>query len=148
MATAFESKQLFKFLGANVKTYIFAAMDRLENRAVIEFCRDPWETPTKACKMITVARSKTSVSHTLVFKWYKRFQQCGDLIQKRSVRGRKSIVTENTLTSICVALNGERRLTVRALSERFDMSIGAVYKVLTKQLNMTKVHNGDYFEKK
>ena len=27
------------------------------------------------------------------------------------------------------------------------MSIGAVYKVLTKQLNMSKVHNGDYFEK-
>ena len=42
----------------------------------------------------------------------------------------------------------ERRLTLRALSESFDMSIGPVYKVLTKQLNMTKVHNNDYFEKK
>ena len=49
---------------------------------------------------------------------------------------------------MCDALDEERRLTVRALSERFDMSIGAVYKVLTKQLNMPKVHNGDTFEKK
>ena len=45
-------------------------------------------------------------------------------------------------------LDGERRLTVRALSERFDMSIRAVYKVLTKQFNMPKLHNDGYFEKK
>ena len=47
------------------------------------------------------------------------------------------------LTSICDALDEERRLT-----ERFDMSIGAALKVLTKQFNMSKVHNGDYFRKK
>ena len=39
-------------------------------------------------------------------------------------------------------------MTLSALSERFDMSIGAVYKVLTKQFNMSKVHNDDTFEKK
>ena len=55
---------------------------------------------------------------------------------------------EKTSTSICDTLDGERQLTVHGLSERFDMSIGAVYKVLTKQLNMSKVHNDDYFEKK
>ena len=70
------------------------------------------------------------------------------MIQERSGLGRKSSVTEKTLTLICDALDEERRLTVRALSERFDMSIEAVYKVLTKQLNMSKVHNGDTFEKK
>ena len=70
------------------------------------------------------------------------------MIQERSGRGRKASVTEKMLTSICDALDEERRLTVRALSERFDMKIGAVYKVLTKQLNMSKVHNGDNFEKK
>ena len=48
------------------------------------------------------------------------------MIQERSGLGRKSSVTE----------------------KRFDVSIEAVYKVLTKQLNMSKVHNGDSFEKK
>ena len=109
-------------------------MDRLENRAIIKFCRDPGETPTEDYKMITVAPSKTSVSQTLIFKWYKRFQ--------------KSSVRKKTLTSICNALSGEGQLIVHALSERFDLSIGAVYKVLTKQLNMSKIHYGDYFEKK
>ena len=70
------------------------------------------------------------------------------MIQERTGRGRKSSVMEKTLTSICDALDEERRLTVHAMSERFDMSIGAVYKVLTKQLNMSKVHNVDTFEKK
>ena len=55
---------------------------------------------------------------------------------------------ESSVTLICDALDEERRLTVLALSERFDMSKGAVYKVLTKQLNMPKVHNVDTFEKK
>ena len=123
-------------------------MDRLENRTVIKFCRDPGETPTEAYKMITEARGKTSISRTLVFQWYKRFHEGEDLIQERSGRGRKSSVTEKTLISFCDALDEERRLTVRALSERFDKSIGAVYKVLTKQLNMSKVYNGDNFEKK
>ena len=68
------------------------------------------------------------------------FQERGDLIQAQSGRGRKSSFTEKTLTSICDTLDVERRLTVRALSDRFDTSIGAVYKVLTKQLNMSKVH--------
>ena len=70
------------------------------------------------------------------------------MIQEQSGRGRKSCVTEKTLTSICDALDEERRLTVCALSERFNTSIGAVYKVFTKQFNMSKVHNGDTFEKK
>ena len=52
LTTAFGNKQLFKFLGANV---FFAAIDRLENRAVNKFCRDLGETPTEAYKMITVA---------------------------------------------------------------------------------------------
>ena len=95
-------------------------MDRLENRAVIKFCRDPGETPIEVYKMITVARSKTSVSQKLIFKWYKRFQECGDLIQERSGRGQKSSVRKKTLTSICDALGGEGRSIVHALSERFD----------------------------
>ena len=67
---------------------------------------------------------------------------------RASGRGRKSSVTEKTLTSILDSLDVEGRLAVHALSKRCNMSIGAVYKVLTKQLNMSKVHNGDYFEKK
>ena len=50
------------------------------------------------------------------------------------------------LTSNRGALDG--RLTVRALSERFDMSAGAVYKIVDKSVKMSKVHNDDYFEKK
>ena len=57
----------------------------------------------------------------------------------RTVGSRAEIkCPEKTLTSICDALDEERRLTVRALSERFDMSKGAVCKGLTKQLKHVK----------
>ena len=58
--------------------------------------------------MITVERSKTSVSQTLVFKWYKRFQEHGDSIQELSGRVLKSSVTKKTVATICDALNGDR----------------------------------------
>ena len=45
------------------------------------------------------------------------------------------------LTSIRDSLDVEGRLAVHTLSEMCDMSIGAVYKVMTKQLNMSKVPN-------
>ena len=64
---------------------------------------------------------------------------------RASGRGQKSSVTEKTLTLILNSHDVEGRLAVRVLSERCDMSIGAVYKVLTKQLNMARVHNGDFF---
>ena len=89
--------------------------------------------------MIKETPRKTSVSCALVFKWYKRFEECGDSIQERVGRGRKPKVTERTLTLICDALEGDRRLTVRSLSEMFDLSYGTVYAVLTKQLQMSKV---------
>ena len=67
---------------------------------------------------------------------------------RASGRGQKSSVTEKTLTLILNSHDVEGRLAVRVLSERCDMSIGAVYKVLTKKLNMARVHNGDFFDKK
>ena len=70
------------------------------------------------------------------------------MIQERSGRGQKSSVREKTLRLISDALGGEGQLAVRVLSERFDMSIGAVYKVLINQINMSKMHYGDNVERK
>ena len=67
------------------------------------------------------------------------FEECGDSIQERMGRGQKPKVTERTLTLIRDALEGDRRLTVRPLSEMFDLSSGIVYAVLTNQLQKSKV---------
>ena len=94
----------------------------------------------KPYTMITGASRKTSVSRALVF-----ISKVWIFDLRASGRGRKSSITEKTLTLILNSHDVEGRLAVSALSERCDMSIGAVYKVLTKQLNMARVHNGDFF---
>ena len=79
-------------------------MDRLEDPAVIKFCRDPGETPTEGYKMITIRQTMTSISRTLVFQWYKMFRPEWSVSQERSGRWRKSSVTEKTLTSFVTPL--------------------------------------------
>ena len=72
--------------------------------------------------MIKETPRKTSVSLALVFKWYKRFEECGDSIQERVGRGRKPKVTDRTLTLIRDALEGDKLLPVLARSEMFDLN--------------------------
>ena len=43
------------------------------------------------------------------------------------------------VTSIREALAADRRLTIRNLTERFDMGYGTVHRVLTEDLQMPKV---------
>ena len=74
-------------------------MDRIENRAVIKFCRDLGKTPTEAYKMIKDTPRKTSISRALIFKWYKRFEESGDSIIELPGRGRKTKITAKTLAS-------------------------------------------------
>ena len=44
-----------------------------------------------------------------------------------------------TVTSIREALDADRRLTIRELVERFDMGYDTIYRVLTEDLQMSKV---------
>lgn len=116
-----------------------SSLDRMENRAVIKFCRDLGKTPTDAYHLIQKTPKKTSISRALVFKWYKRFEEGERSLKESESRGRKPKVSEATLTSLRDALNNDRRLTVRTLSEMFDVSVGTIHNILTQQLKMSKV---------
>ena len=48
-------------------------------------------------------------------------------------------VNETHLTSIKEALEFDRRVTVRELSETADLSVGTVHNILSKELKMRKV---------
>ena len=57
----------------------------------------------------------------------------------RDGRGRKPKLTQTTLMSMRDVLDRDRRLTVRTLSDMFDLSVWSVYNILTKQLKMSQV---------
>jgi transposase len=122
-----------------------ASLERLEIRAIIKFCQEEGETPSKTYKRILDIKGKASVSRTLVFDWHKRFREGMTEISDKEGRGRKTKITGTLVTSIAATLEKDRRLTVRALSSMFGISYGTVQSILTKDLKMRKVSTLVYF---
>ena len=114
-------------------------LQKLETRAVIKFCKDLGKTPTETYNMLQKSRGEECVSCALVFKWHKCFSEGRESLQEDSRPGQKSIVDAVQLTSVKEALDADRRLTVRELSELAEASVGTVYNILTKNLKMRKV---------
>jgi len=85
------------------------------------------------------------VSRSLVFSWHKRFKDGEESIEDREREGRKRKITATLVASIEQALQEDRRLTVRTLSDMFDISIGTIYTILREDLHMTKVFLSSLF---
>ena len=81
---------------------------------------------------------RSTVSRSLVFKWFKRFKDGRASLQEEG-RGRKLKINQRLVTSVHDALKEDRRLTVRDLAEKFDMSVGTVHTILVEKLKMSKV---------
>ena len=79
------------------------------------------------------------MSRALVFKWHRRFADGQDSLEEQKGRGRKKQYGATKVTSIRAALDADRRLTIRELVERFDMGYGTIHRVLTEDLQMSKV---------
>ena len=103
--------------------------DRLEIRSIIKFCQKLGDTPTATYEKIQVTKGKDSVSRALVFSWHKRFKDGEESIEDREREGRKRKITATLVASIEQALQEDRRLTVRTLSDMFDISIGTIYTI-------------------
>ncbi|XP_052806297.1 protein GVQW3-like [Mya arenaria] len=117
-----------------------ASSDRIEARAVIKFCSELWKTPTQTYKMIQTTSVKNSVSRSLVFEWHRRFRDGRESLEDDEGRGRKKKYGATLVTSIADALAKDRRLKVRTLSEMFDVGYGTIHRILTEDLQMSKVH--------
>jgi len=116
-----------------------ASTDRTEVRSIIKFCQELGHTPTQTYKMLGSTLHRPNVSRALVFKWHRRFRDGRESLHDDEGRGRKREMSTTLATSVSRALTEDRRLTVRALSERFGVSYGTIYTILTEELKMSKV---------
>ena len=115
-----------------------ASTERTEVRAVIKFCRDIGKTPTQTYKLMKSTPGRSTVSRSLVFKWFKRFEDGRTSLQEEG-SGRKPKTNQCLVTSVHNTLKEDRRLTVRDLAEKFDMSVGTGHTILVEKLKMSKV---------
>lgn len=117
-----------------------ASSDVTEMRAVIKFCANLGKTPTQTMNLLHQANGeKPTVCRSIVFKWHKLFRDGRESINDDAGRGRKKIVNAALVASVKERLDGDRRLTVRDLSEAVGVSVGTVHSILTDNLGMNKV---------
>ncbi|XP_052778899.1 protein GVQW3-like [Mya arenaria] len=117
-----------------------ASSDRIEAQAVIKFCSELGKTPTQTYKMIqTTSVKNTGVSRSLVFEWHRRFCDGRESLKDDVGRGRKRKYGVTLVTSIDDALAKDRGLKVRTLSEMFGVGYGTIHRILTEDLQMSKV---------
>ncbi|XP_052777722.1 protein GVQW3-like [Mya arenaria] len=117
-----------------------ASSDRIEARAVIKLCSELGKTPTQTYNMIQTTSVKNSVSRSLVFEWHRRFRDGRESLKDDEGRERKKKYGATLVTSIADALVKDRRLKARTLSEMFDVGYGTIHRILTEDIQMSKVH--------
>ena len=113
--------------------------EKLEIRAAIKFCQQLGDTPSVTYQKIKAAKGDHSASRALVFAWHKRFRDGEERIINKERESAQKKITTSLITSVEKSILEERRLTVRALAEIHDVSVGTVHKILTTELHMRKV---------
>ena len=99
--------------------------EQLEMKANIKFCSDLGKTPTKILKSLQKTRGNNmSVSRAIVLKWHRRLKDGRQNVENDEQQGREAVIYASSATSIETALEGDRRLIIRELSEVTDVSCG------------------------
>lgn len=77
-------------------------------------------------------------SQQLVFKWNRRFKEEVHSIEDKPREGRPS-VRQNLVNDVKTLVNGDQRVTAREVADKLGASYGTVERILTQDLNMSKV---------
>ena len=114
--------------------------NKVEQRAVIKFCVDIGKTPTETHKFIKRSVTHSNVSHSLVFKWHKRFSDGRGSLMDDKREGRPSFKTSDVVKNeVCDVIDGDRRLTVREVADKCVISKTTVHEILVQELHMNRI---------
>jgi hypothetical protein len=131
MMAAESSFQTLKMKPSSSEKTTFS--NKVEQRAVIQFCVDIGKTPTEIHKFI----KRSVVSRSLVFKWHKRFSDGrGSLMDDKRER-RPSFKTSDVVKNeVRDVVDGDRRLAVREVADKCVISKTTVHEILVQELHV------------
>jgi transposase len=114
--------------------------NKMEQRAVIQFCVDIGKMPNEAHKFIKQSVTHSNVSRSLVFKWHKRFSDGrGSLMDNKRER-RPSFKTSDVVKNeVCDVIDGDRRLNVCEVADKCAISKTTVHEILVQELHMNHI---------
>ena len=100
-------------------------------RAVIKFCVNLGKSPTETKQMIDMAGDGANVSRSMVFRWHKIFRDGQASIDDDERPGWPTEIGDALIEDIRHAVQEDGRITVREISDSFDLSTSNIHTILT-----------------
>ena len=114
--------------------------DKTPQRADLHFCFKLGKSPLETVDMINSTYSDKPVNRRLVYRWFERFNDGDETLTDHQRTGRPAIArSDKNVTLVSDAINSDRRLTIRSLCDKLDMSYGTIQTILSDDLKMCRV---------
>ena len=112
----------------------------LEERYAIKFCFKLGKTATETYGMLQTAYGPSCMNRSSVFQWHKRFKEGRESLRDDERCGRsREVRTSEMIGQINDFMNRDRRVSIETLSAQFNVSVGAVHKIIREELKIRKI---------
>ena len=113
--------------------------DNLDERYAIRFCFKLGKNATKTYGMLQTAFGPSSMNHTSVFEWHKRFKEGRESVRDDERCGRsKEVRTPELIGQIKNFMDKECRMSIETISAQFVVSVATVHTIIREELKMWK----------
>ncbi|KAJ4431822.1 hypothetical protein ANN_20427 [Periplaneta americana] len=115
-------------------------MSQFQQRANIKFCQKLGKTAAETFQMMQQVYGEDAVSRSVVFRWHRRFLQGRDSLEDDVRTGRPpTIRTERRIQDVATLVRANRSQSVDDIAATVGVSHGTCYKILSDDLNMSRV---------
>ena len=114
--------------------------EQQDHRICIKFCFKLGKTSSDTIQMIEKAFGNECMSKARIKEWYNRFKGGRTSLDSDSRSGRPSTTKKlDNIEHVRLAIEGDRRLTVRELENDLGIPKNTVWEILNKIIGMTRV---------
>ena len=111
-----------------------------DQRICIKFCFQLGKTNSETIQMMQKASGNECMSKTRIKEWYDRYKGGRTSVDSDSRSGRPSTTkTFDNIEGVRLAIEYDRRSTVRELENNLGITKATVWEILNKILGMTRV---------
>ncbi|KAJ8958018.1 hypothetical protein NQ318_002022 [Aromia moschata] len=111
----------------------------LEQRMAIKFCVKLEKSAAETIPMLKKAFGVDCLSDRQIFRWQKAFAENQEDVNDENRAGRPSTSSsDDNVKCVRDLLNTDRRLSVRLISEKLDITKTIVHEIVSESLGMRK----------
>ncbi len=114
--------------------------ENIEQRYALKFCVKLGKTAKESKDMLKQAYGDRVMSMATFYRWYNLFREGREGVEDEPREGRPSTARTEVLKNTAdVIVREDRRITVRELAQRLNISVGSAFAILHDDLHMRRV---------